>query len=254
LARATQPVGGLWRAGELVGRRAVQPDAAAGLAAQLVQRVGVVQWQGTGAVEVAQRGRVQAAGDEIHPQRCALVAFHRFFDAQLAYRGVIVGHQAQALRCVLEQVQARARGIHRNGVAVARRQFQELRGHFLLPRAGAAGFHAALEFGAQLQQRGACLGVQHAGHVARLLQGAGAGGQQVTQGELGELEVGVVAHQALGLIQRIARLPLAREFQHLQQALFGLAVAQGRGGGRCRPGFFGACGLGLACGLGATGG
>src|SRR3990167_35026 len=64
---------------------------------------------GGGAVKVAQRGGVEAAGDEVHAQRGALVAFDHLLDTEFAHRGVVVGHQPQALGGVLEQVQARDR-------------------------------------------------------------------------------------------------------------------------------------------------
>ena len=91
-------------------------------------------------------------------------------------------------------------------------------------------------------------------HVTQVLERSAAGREQVTQRQLGELEVGVVAYQAFGLGQRLARAALAGELEHLQQPLLGLPIAQGRQGWRrCRlaclgrrtgSGFFGALGEG----------
>ncbi|MDT4855225.1 hypothetical protein FQZ97_895670 [compost metagenome] len=97
----------------------MQPDAAAGLAPLNVQRVGVVDGQGAHAVQIGQVVGVQVAGDVVDPQRGALVALDRLFDALQAHRDVEVAQQAQARRGktvgpgsgwrkVFKQVQARA--------------------------------------------------------------------------------------------------------------------------------------------------
>ncbi len=103
----------------------------------------------------------------------------------------------------------------------------------MLGRAAALRHHALARFDAQLFQCGGAAGGagqgQFGGHAAQLLHWAAARQQQVAQGQLGQLEVGVVAHQALGLGQGLAVVAVAGEPENLQQPGFGLSIPQGRG-------------------------
>ena len=76
-------VGRQRRARELVGRCAVQPDATAGLAAFVVQHVGVVDGQGARTVKVFQRLWVQVAGDVVDAQTACAGHLRRFWKYRL---------------------------------------------------------------------------------------------------------------------------------------------------------------------------
>ena len=140
---------------------------------------------------------------------------------------------------VLEQVQPRARGVYGDGMARAGCQGQELRRYGACRGAFAQRLQAQLGFLLQLaQQGGAGFGAARNGLARRYLRG-----QQVAIEQLCELELGVVAHQALGMGQGIAPAPLADEAVSLDQPALGLPVTR-RGG--CR---LARCGRGLACGV-----
>jgi hypothetical protein len=88
--------GRLWRAGKGVGRRAVQPDAAAIASLPLVPFVGVIERKGAAAVKVSQLLPRQVGGDVINANRCLLVALRYFLSTQLALRNVIIGNKTRS--------------------------------------------------------------------------------------------------------------------------------------------------------------
>ncbi len=201
----------------------MQPDAAAGLAAALVQRVGVVDGQRPRTVEVLERLRVQVAGDVVHAQRCALVPFKGFFKSRLADRDVVVRDQLESGCRVLEQVQAGARGIHRNRMARARRQGQELRGNAAGRRAFPQGLEPDFRLLAKIGQHRRCGCRRGVGNVPEGAHGPGLAAQQVPVHQLCQLESGMVLHQAFRPGQGVAPPGLSDQAVDFNQPGFGLA-------------------------------
>ena len=214
--------------------------------------------------KVLQRGRVEPAGDEVHAQRCALVALDDFLGAEFAHRGVVVGHQHQALVGVLEQVQPRARGIHGNRMARACRQPRNCAGMLPVGRRpwsspGAGAVHCAGWTacplptpaptrrrwgrrwagdgrgggGGKLQARpwgGAAMATAGAGTTSPTRpRGAPGRGQQIAQRQLGQLGLGGRAPGARPA-EGPAGAALRGELRDLQQTPLGIAVTQGGSG------------------------
>ena len=104
-------------------------------------------------------------------------------------------------------------------------------------RAAALCVHALARFSAQVLQGCGRFGAVRRvgfGQIAQAAQGPYARRQQVADRQLGQLERGIVASQTFCLRQRFAAAPLGNELVDRQQALFGLAIAQGGTGLLCR--------------------
>lgn len=252
-------VRGLRCAHELLTGRSMQPDAAAGLPALQVERVGVVDRQGTHAIQVGQVGRVERAGDVVDAQGGALVALDGLFDAGETNGNVEIAQQLQAWCAigfggasgrveVLEQVEARARCVDCDRMAALGGQGQELGWHGAFRRALRQCQQPAARFlaqGRKLRRRGQGLGVRH---IAKPAHRACLLAEQVAVHEMGQLKIGVVSHQALGLFQRLPVLRVPDELVDLDQTGFGTAhqrldllqlfacEAHGREAGRGRVG------------------
>ena len=214
-------VGGLRSTRELGAGRAVQPDAAAGLASAQVERVGVVERQRARAIEVGQLLGVEPAGDVVDAQRCALIALEFLFGSELAHRRVVVGHQTQALLAVFKQIQARARRVYGDGMARAVGDFDKGRRNGARCWAQALGSHALARLLAQFGQCRCCFG-RGRRHVAKLRQRARARSQQIAQCQLCELEVRKITRKALCLSQGLIGAALGRQPIHANQPGFGL--------------------------------
>ena len=193
----------------------MQPDAAARFTAFDVQDVGIVQRHGPGAIKLIEHFGVEVAGDVVHAQGRALVAFLALDGAGLAHRNIVVRRQLQAAGRVGKQVQARAGRINGNGSAGLLREFQKLARYRALGRAIFDCLNPAQGFVPKLGEHHRASVGRRWRYIAHGFERAGARCQQIAIDQLGELKVGHVAHQFFGQNQRPSWVALGHELVDL---------------------------------------
>ena len=121
------------------------------MAAHHINRVGVVQRQSAGAIQVGQGLTLQILVHKVNAERCAAIALAQLACAFLPHRHIGVQQQFQLRlegvhRFVGKPVQTRLGGIDRNQIGILRRQADDIAGHQAFERVDGRPVQAAIGF------------------------------------------------------------------------------------------------------------
>ena len=220
MGQGNETVGGPRRAGVHPGRYAVQPNTVAAAALQSVAGVGVIQSQRLLAVARRQAGAWYLLGHKVNAQRRALVTGHLLDHSVFSDGSVVLADQRQALRAVLEDIQARTGRVRRHSVFDVGGRGHQGRWHQARRRHHGLSLNTNPRLVGELVQPLAARSGHLAGRRTKTRPGLGLSGQKIGIQQLRQRKTRCVCGQALGLLQSLVTSSRGEQAVHSQKPRF----------------------------------